>query len=432
MKEALLQYAWQHKLFYHNDLCTTNGCPLEVIDTGRLNSDAGPDFFNAKVKIEDTLWAGNVEVHLRSSDWFRHHHDQDNRYQSVILHVVTDCDAVIKRPDGEEIPQLILPLFIDLEEKYALLLQQKPFVACSHMIDKVHPVLLHGWLNALMIERLEQKSSQIEDILQYTGYDWEESFYILLTRNFGLHLNGDSFEQLAKSLPHNILGKHKNNLLQIEALLFGQSGLLDILPEIPGDDAYMKDLQRESLFLRKKYALKPLDGHLWNMLRLRPVNFPTVRIAQLAALIHQSSKLFSKLLENQKINYISSLFCCEPSNYWQTHYSFCHTSRASKKPLGDKTISLLIINTVIPFLFLYGKHKDNLCLQENALELLEKIPAERNHILDGWKALNIKVVSSFDSQALIQLKMNYCDLKKCLQCRIGHVVLTNDRNYLQE
>jgi hypothetical protein len=422
MKEALLQYAWQHKLFYTNDLRTTNGEIIEVIDVGQLNSDAGPDFFNAKIKIGGTLWAGNVEVHVRASDWFLHHHEQNSNYQSIILHVINNNDVSVKREDGEEIPQLILPYFSGLEEKYEQLLQKNTFVACSHVLEKVAPIALHSWLNALMIERLEQKATQMELVLNFTQHNWEESFYILLARNFGLNLNGEPFEQLAKSLPNNLLAKHKNNLFQIEALLFGQSGLLDEI--LDTNVEYVQKLQNEALFLRKKYSLTPMNGQLWKMLRLRPINFPTVRIAQLAALIHQSSKLFSKIVENQDIDYLISLFRCEPSLYWKTHYSFHQASRSSNKALGDKTIHLLIINTLAPFLFLYGKYKAMPKLQKNGLELLEKLPPEQNQVIEKWAILNIVARSAFESQALLHLKKNYCDAKKCLQCRIGHIVLT--------
>jgi hypothetical protein len=425
MKEALLQYAWQHKLFYTNNLQSTNGESIEVIDVGQLNSNAGPDFFNAKIKIGDTLWAGNVEVHVRSSDWVRHHHEQNSNYQSVILHVIHQDDGSIKREDGEEIPQLILPYFSGLEERYEQLLQNDSSIACSHVFNKVEPIIFHGWLNALMIERLEQKAKQMEQIIHFTQNNWEESFYILLTRNFGLNLNGEPFEQLAKSLSNNLLSKHKNNLFQIEALLFGQSGLLDEIFET--NDEYVQQLQNEALFLRKKYSLTPMNGHVWKMLRLRPINFPTVRIAQLAALIHQSSKLFSKIVSNQDIAYLMSLFQCEPSLYWKTHYSFYHSSESTRKVLGDKTIQLIIINTLVPFLFLYGRHKDMPSLQDSALELLEKLPAEQNHVIKEWGQLNIAAHSSFESQALIHLKKHYCDTKKCLHCRIGHIALSTDQ-----
>ena len=423
MKEALLHYAWQHKLFYINDLVTVNGEALEVIDVGQLNRDAGPDFFNAKVKIDGTIWAGNVEIHLKSSDWFRHHHEQDIHYQSIILHVVAECDVPIQRMNGEEIPQLVLPYFPDLDEKYSQLLQKNSFVACAPLLEQIPAITIKSWLNALLIERLEQKSLQIERLLSLTQYDWEESFYIVLARNFGMSLNAEAFEQLAKSLPNHLLGKHKHNLFQIEALLFGQSGFLDDIPD-PTDE-YVIKLKSEAMFLRKKYELTPLSTNDWKMLRLRPINFPPVRIAQLAMLIHQSSKLFSKIMDNQDIDYYVSLLRCEPSLYWKTHYSFHQASRYKKKALGINAIHLLIINTLVPYLFFYGKYKGNQELQDKALDMLEKIPPEKNFITEGWSKWNIHARSAFDSQALIHLKKEYCNTKKCLQCRFGYIVLTS-------
>ncbi|MGC9150491.1 MAG: DUF2851 family protein [Microbacter sp.] len=423
MKEALLQYAWHHKMFYNNDLLTNNGESVEIIDVGQLNRDAGPDFFNAKIKIGNTIWAGNVEIHVKSSDWFHHHHEQDIHYQTIILHVVSECDASIQRLNGEEIPQLVLPYFRDLDEKYEQLIHKNSFVACAQVLDQIPPFAIKSWLNSLLIERLEQKSIQIERLLNLTQYDWEESFYMLLARNFGMNLNADSFEQLAKSLPNNLLGKHKENLFQIEALLFGQSGFLDEIQK-PKDE-YVLKLKHEAMFLRKKYDLTPLNAHSWKMLRLRPINFPQVRIAQLAMLIHQSSKLFSKIINNQDINYYISLFQCAPSDYWLTHYSFEHPSRPKKKTLGINSIKILIINTLVPYLFYYGKYKGNQSLQDKAVEMLDKLPPEKNFIIDGWSKLNIAARSAFDSQALIQLKNEYCDPKKCLQCRFGYIALTS-------
>lgn len=423
MKESLLQYAWHHKLFYDHHLLTTNGLSVEIIDVGQLNRDAGPDFFNAKIKIGSTLWAGNVEIHVKSSDWLRHHHEKDINYQSIILHVVSECDTSIYTMNGEEIPQLVLPYFVDLEEKYEQLLQNDSFVACAKVIDRIEPFMMKSWLNALLIERLERKSTHVEQLLTTTKYNWEESFYVLLARHFGSNLNGDAFEQLAKSLPINVLGKHKNNLFQIEALLFGQSGLLDDFQD--HKDEYVIKLKQEAIFLRKKYELIPLNSHVWKMLRLRPINFPYVRIAQFAMLIHQSSKLFSKMMSDLNVDYYRSLLQCAPSDYWITHYSIHHSSRFKYKTMGIDFIHMLIINAIIPFLFYYGKYKGNQDLQEQAIAMLEKIPPEKNKITTGWQKLNIDARSAFDSQALIELKNEYCEAKKCLQCRLGYVVLTS-------
>jgi hypothetical protein len=420
MKEALLQYAWQHKLFYDSNLTTVNGNKVEIIDPGQLNTDAGPDFFNAKIKIGDTLWVGNVEVHVHSSDWAHHHHAADKAYNNIILHVVADCDQTIRRTNGDEIEQLILPYYPDLEQRYDTLLQGNSFVACSDHIEKVPRILMSGWKNYLLTERLEQKTNDIETLLANLQNDWEEAFYITLARNFGTGINAIPFELLAKSLPQVYLAKHKDNLLQIEALLFGQSGLLN---EAPNDD-YTNLLKKEYDFLKHKYKLQPIDSHLWKLLRLHPQNFPHIRIAQFACLAFQSNKLFSKVINAKSLAEMELLFRCNTSEYWQSHYTFNKLSASQNKPIGKLTIKILLINTVVPFLFCYGKYKDNTHLQELAFALLDQTTAEQNSIVANWKLHNVPVSSAFDSQALIQLKKNYCDKKKCLQCRIGHYVLS--------
>jgi hypothetical protein len=422
MKEALLQYAWQYRLFNINNLKTTKGENVDIIDIGKPNTDAGPDFFNAKIKIDNTLWAGNVEVHLRSSDWQRHKHEQNKNYNSIILHIVGQFDQPIFRSNGEEIPQIELPYFPDLEKRYEALLAARTFVPCANKICDVPAIVLRSWQNTLLSERLEQKVNTIQSLLKDNHNDWEETFYITLAHNFGTGINGYPFELLAKSLPQRYLSKHKDNLFQLEALFFGQSGLLDIEPD--HHDEYANALRKEYAFLQAKYTLSPIDGHLWKLLRLRPVNFPHVRLAQLAALTHQSTKLFSKIIDNPTLEHLSTLFQCQPSEYWTTHYSFQTTSASKNKPLGKSTLTILLINTVVPFLFAYGKYRDNEVLQDRAISLLEDLPAEKNSIIEGWKELNIQTQSAFDTQALLQLKRAYCDDKKCLRCRIGHTVLT--------
>jgi hypothetical protein len=422
MKEALLQYAWQHRLFYAGNLATVNEKRVEVIDPGQLNRDAGPDFFNAKIKIEETLWAGNIEVHVNSSDWRNHHHGDDVAYNNIILHVVAKNDSKIFRTSGEEIEQLVLPCYEDLEARYTALMEQKSFVACAQHLGKVPRVLLSGWKNTLLTERLELKVNDIETLLQNTQNNWEDAFYITLARNFGTGINSIPFELLAKSLPQVYLAKHKDNPTQIEAMLFGQSGLLN---QAKASD-YTDKLKQEYAFLKTKYQLQPIDNHLWKLLRLRPQNFPHIRIAQFAALTSKSSKLFSKVINANSIEEMESLFECNTSEYWQSHYTFNKTSDSKNKPIGKSTIKILLINTVAPFLFTYGRYKNDERMQEKALTLLEQITPEQNNIIKNWKQYNIPATSAFDSQALIHLKKHYCDCKKCLQCRIGHYVLKHD------
>ena len=420
MKESILHYVWQQKLFALSGLQTTDGRAIEIIDVGRYNSDAGPDFFNAKIKIDNTLWAGNVEIHTLASDWQKHNHQNDKSYDSVILHVVERVDAEINRSNCEKIPQLELTIPKNIEENYKQLLQNQHKIACEDKISNIPNILIQVWKSALLSERLSQKTEHIEDILNKNIQHWEDAFYVTLARNFGFGVNSQPFEMLAKSLPLSILAKHKNNILQIEALLFGQAGFL---VENPKDD-YQKSLQNEYNFLQKKYDLQPLQSSQWKMLRLRPVNFPYIRIAQFAALIYCSTKLFSKILEHPELNYLYELFDIEPSVYWHEHFVFGETSRKSPKRIGKTSINTIIINTIVPFLFVYGKNKNEQTFKDKALSLLENLPSEKNAVIELWQKIGINSKAAFDSQALLHLKKNYCDNKNCIRCRIGHKVLT--------
>lgn len=420
MKESILHYIWQQKLFVSSDMMTTDGEQIEVIDVGKLNIDAGPDFFNAKIKIGNTLWAGNVEIHLQSSDWFKHNHQDNKAYDSVILHIVKKSDAEVYRTDGEKIPQVELNFSKQIETDYIQLISEQKWIPCADKIKFVPEIFIQSWKNTLLVERLEQKMEAIVNLLNANNQHWEEAFYITLARNFGFGTNSQAFEQLAKATPLSALGKHKNNLFQLEAILFGQSGLLDNSFK----DEYVEKLKKEYEFLAAKFDLKPLKASQWKLLRLRPDNFPHVRIAQFAALIHSSSKLFSKVLEKPELDYLNKVFDLKPSEYWQTHYTFASESTKKSKSLGQQSKNILYINTVIPFLFCYESQKGNQEMKDKALELLEAIPEERNSIITGWKSLGLTVKTAYDSQALLQLKKNYCDDKKCLRCRIGHKVLT--------
>jgi len=420
MKESILHYIWQNKLFTAHGLRTTDGEYVEVIDIGKYNTDSGPDFFNAKIKIGDTLWAGNVEIHTLSSDWKKHNHQTDKAYDTVILHVVSKADEDVYRIDGERIPQLELGYPVQIETNYNQLINEHKWVVCADKIGLVPTIFIQSWKNALLTERLEQKMNAIEKLLADTNQHWEEAFYITLARSFGFATNSQAFESLAKSLPISVLGKHKDNLFQLEALLFGQAGLLNE----KATDEYAIKLKQEYDFLQTKFGLKPIDGSQWKLLRLRPDNFPHIRIAQFTALIHSSSKLFSKMVENPKIENLKNLFSCEPSVYWKTHYLFSTESKLITKKLGEQSINSILINTVVPFLFCYAYQKGNEELKSQALEILEKIPSERNVIITEWGKLGVKSESAYDSQALLQLKKQYCDEKKCLRCRIGHKVLT--------
>ena len=420
MKESVLHYVWQYRWFAAQQLTTTDGDTVEVIDVGKRNTDAGPDFFNAKIKIGGTLWAGNVEIHQFSSDWQRHGHNSDKSYDSVILHVVRKADMLVCRTDGSLIPQFELIFPQDIENEYFLLMNNRKWIPCADKISLIAPVYIRQWKTSLLLERLEYKIRNVRALLVQTGNHWEEAFYITLARNFGFGINGQPFELLAKSLSLTILAKHKNDLFQIEALLFGQAGLLS--KEFKDD--YPNLLRKEYLFLKQKYGLNQLESSGWKFMRIRPVNFPTVRMAQLASLIHGSSKLFSKIIENPDVSYVKNLISADTSEYWETHYTFDRESRLKDKKTGYNSVNEIIINTIIPVLFAYAEYSGNEKLKEKTLDMLEKLPPENNSIISGWRMLNMKVDSAFDSQALIQLKKNYCDEKKCLCCSIGHKVLT--------
>ena len=420
MTEDFLQFIWEHRLFETNNLKTTDGEKLEVVEQGTRNTDSGPDFFNAKVRIEDTLWVGNIEIHRNSSDWMRHNHDTDGAYDSIILHVVDNFDKPVQRKSGSTIPALVLTYPAHILENYRQLLAARTWIPCQVRFRAIDPFVLKIGFNRLMIERLQDKTAEILERLALNQNNWNETFYQFMARNFGFKTNALPFEMLAKSLPVSILGKHKNNLQQVEALLFGQSGLLNM--ELFGDD-YFLNLRTEYEFLSKKYGLKPVAGHLWKFLRLRPVNFPTVRIAQLAALIHQSSGLFSEILDTGQITQLQKLFDVRASDYWNNHYKFSYPSKNSIKHLGESAVNNLIVNTIVPFLFVYGEQNNKHYLKDRALDWLEKMPAETNSVITKWEGLGIQPQSAFETQALLQLKNRYCSERRCLKCHVGNKII---------
>ena len=369
MKEDFLHYLWRLKKFDLSDLQTTAGEQIVIHEVGIPNNNAGPDFLNAKIKIGDTLWAGNVEMHLKSSEWLTHQHQTDTAYNNVILHVVLEEDQAIKRHTGEIIPCLELAKRVPLKLStiYKKLIHNEYWIPCQHQLHTVKEITRELWLDRLMVERLEQKTKAIATRFEANQQNWEETFYQMLARNFGLKVNSDPFELLAKSVSILTLAKHKNSLFQIEALLFGQAGLLDK----DFEDEYPQKLQKEYEHLKRKYQLTPIPTTSWKFMRLRPANFPTVRLAQFAMLIFQSSHLFSKILAVQNVKEVENMFELSISNYWQTHYVFDKASTKRKKSLGKNTIHLFIINTIAPFLFYYGSQKGNEKYKDKALELLE-------------------------------------------------------------
>lgn len=422
MKEDLLHYVWRLQRFDSTELQTTDGQSIQIQMIGEHNHHSGPDFTNARIEIGKTLWAGNVEMHLKASDWTSHQHQSDPAYDNVILHVVLDEDEKINRQNGSRIPCLELKKRISskLSKIYQKFLHNEYWISCQHHFHEVGHMTKVLWLDRLLVERLEYKTIVIERLLQENTNNWETTFYQVLAKNFGVKVNAEPFERLARTLPLNILGKHKNDLFQIEALLFGQSGLL----ENDFDDEYPNRLKKEYQFLQKKYKLTPIEKRNWRFLRMRPANFPTIRIAQFAQLIFQSTHLFSKVLVAKNVREIQNMFELKLSNYWQTHYVFDKESVKRKKSLGKNAIHLFIINTITPFLFLYGKWKDEQSYTDRVFQLLEEVPAEKNNIISKWEELGMLPKSAYETQALLQLKNEYCTKKRCLECSIGCGILT--------
>jgi len=411
MSEQFLQYVWFSKLFSAEQE-TTDGRCVEIIDIGQKNSNAGPDVFNAKIKIDGTLWAGNVEFHANADDWQQHRHHSDKAYDSVILHVVLKEGKSAVRTNGTMIPQMVLKYGKKAEEMFEK--SHLPFVECAADFFDKRKNDIKKSLELLVNERLEQKSDSIEKLLLHTQNDWEEAFYITTARSFGFGTNAEPFERTAQNLPQKILAKHKDNILQIEAMLFGTAGFLENIE--PKDD-YSTSLTNEYQYLKHKFELKNIDKSMWKFLRLRPTNFPTIRIAQFAVLIHNSSKLFSKIIEQKNYKDLLALFACEPSEYWQNHYLFGKISEQRSKKISKSSVDIVLINSVIPFLYCYSKKYENEEIKKFAFSLLKKIPAEKNHITLGFENLGIKLHSAFDSQALTQLKNLYCNRKDCYNCK---------------
>ena len=417
--EQLLHYVWKHKIFPLKELKTTTGQQVEVIDTGLANTDAGPDFFNAKLKLDGVLWIGNIEIHERSSDWFKHGHHADAGYNSVILHIASEIDTEISRSNGERIPQIQLICPEAVRTNYKELLETDSYPPCYRIIPSLPPVTAHSWMTALQMERFEQKATLLNERLKRCQGNWEDAFFITLARNFGFGLNGDAFETWAHRLPFRAVDKHRNDLFQIEAIFFGQAGILE---DSDGDGYYLR-LKKEYTYLQHKFGLIPMDASLWRFLRLRPANFPHIRIAQLACLYHRAYGLLSRIMETETLQGVRDILKGGTSEYWLTHYTFGGSSPSRPKTLSNTSLDLLIINTVVTFLYAYGLHKGNRVLCARAGSFLEELKAENNYITRMWEQCGMKASNAADSQALIQLKKEYCDKKKCLYCRIGYEYL---------
>lgn len=416
MTETLLQFIWQFQYFTRTNLKTTDDEALTIIFPGKRNSNQGPDFLNAKVRLGATLFAGSVELHLKTSDWKRHGHSRDANYNNVILHVVLEHDELFQSPMpvlelGGRIPSLLL-------DRYALLMQETRFIPCAPTVAQTSALTWLGWMERLVAERLTRKAETVFQHLEKTGGHWEETFWRLLARNFGIKVNADAFEELAQTLSVTILAKQRHNMHQLEALLLGQANLLN------GEaaDEYTALLQREYHFLKTKHALAPVRNPVY-FLRMRPSNFPTLRLAQLAMLVHTCTHLFSKLLEEPDLANVKKWLHVTAADYWHTHYRPGQPSPYKPKNLGSSMIDTIIINTIVPALFAYGLHHKQELYKEKALRWLQELSAERNTITDNFVKLAVRNASAYDSQALLELKHRYCDERRCLQCAVGNSIL---------
>lgn len=447
--EHLLHYIWKFKFYKPDSLITENGTKLEILDPGLHNENAGPDFLNAKIKLNNTVWAGNVEIHNTSNDWYRHGHDKDKVYNSVILHVSEEVNRVVVNELGQEIPQCTFSVSEHLRKSVDYLLFSKCNIPCKNFLSSLSGSMLNAWLTSLALERLERKTSDIYRLLKRFNNSWDEVFYVTLTRNFGFGINSEEFEWLALSLPYKIILRHGDNLFQIEALMFGQAGLLDkenfaqntncqgqsilvlqnsTVPDVKIEsDDYFHRLQKEYLFLKAKYNLKMSNRYFMKKLRVRPASFPELRIAQLAAILQYSGRLFSKILDLEGYEKTLSYFRINPSDYWQSHYSFSRLSGNNSRMLGKSSFDLIIINSVAPILFAYGRKTGSEEYCNRAENLLYSIKPEKNTIIREFGESGVIPENAMYSQALIQLKKEYCDKRKCLYCRIGYKLLSDKR-----
>lgn len=424
MKEDFLHYIWLYKKLDLTNLKTTNGEVLTILNFGQYLQQAGPDFFNAQIVIDNQKWAGNIEIHIKSSDWYVHHHEKDDSYNNVILHVVWEHDTPIFRKDNSEIAVLELKKYVSKEalHKYKVLTTQKSWIFCENQIKEFPGFVVSNWQERLFFERLERKSNPIQQLLQETENDWEAVLFCMLAKNFGLNTNGEMFFKVAKSITFALIRKEALEVMYLEALLFGQAGMFPVAIE----DNYPKELKSWYDYIVLKYNLdKPIISPI-QFFKHRPDNFPTIRLAQLAMVYHIHRNLFSKIIQVKSINEIYSIFNISVSEYWKTHYNFDKISPKKDKVLSKSFIDLLIINTIIPIQFAYYSSlgKEDL---EKHIFFLSNIPAEKNNIIEKFSIFGIKSKNAFQSQSLLQLKNEYCNNKKCLQCAIGLELLKDKK-----
>ena len=415
MREDFLYYLWENRLIV-GDLTTNQGIPVKVVNTGYRNTDSGPDYLEAKIKIGDQLWAGQVEIHVRTSDWLRHAHQHDKAYGNVVLHVVYEHDASVNDIPVLELKGHFNPLLYNQFENFVY---AQRWIACERRLDEVQAFTKNAWLERMAIERLQEKARIVERLLIANKFDWEDTLYRLLLRYFGMKVNNEAFETLASLLPFKTLLKHADHVPQLEAMLLGCAGFLS-----PGmEEDYPLLLKREFEVMKAKFNLISMPVNQWKFMRMRPVNFPTVRLAQLAQLIHRYGPMFSKIKEAESIESVKTMFDVKASPYWDTHYRFSVEGPSVPKHLGEGTTDVLVINAIVPLLFCYGKfHKDE-CHCEKALRFLEEIAAEDNTIVRHYANRGMAPRNAMQSQALLHLYNHYCKRKRCLECSIGNILL---------
>ncbi len=427
--EALLQYAWKHRMLPLGTLTTTDGLAVEVIDTGLQNTDAGPDFFNAKVKIDGTVWVGNVEIHEKSSYWKAHGHDRDAAYDNVVLHVATVVDADVVTSEGWRVAQVRMDVPPEVARNYEALLSEDRYPPCYAIIPSLDRLTVHSWMSRLLAERLERKTADIVRRVEACGGSWESALFVTMARNYGFGVNGDAFERWAMNIPLQSAAHHRDDEFQIEALFLGQAGLLDAgaVPERYRDEALKDDyfvrLGKEYAYLAHKFSLKPMDAGAWRFLRMRPQNFPHIRISQLARLYCSRRADLSRLVECPTAGQMKELLATSVTPYWETHYTFGSTACRSAKRMSAASLNLIVINTAVPVIFAYGRHRRDEALCNRALDIMTQLKTENNHIVRLWQQCGLTADNAGDSQALIQLKTVYCDRKDCLRCRIGYEYL---------
>ena len=426
MTEAFLQYVWRHQMLTSREPMSTDGRHLRIVRAGELNHDSGPDFFNARVAIDGVEWAGNIEVHIRTSDWKAHRHSLDKAYNNIVLHVVYEHDTEIELQNGKRPVTLELKPYIDpsLLERYESLMQTGDKVPCGERVGEVPGFIVDGWLDRLAVERIETKAEVVRRLLDESRGSWEQTCYWLLARYFGGRINALAFELLAKATDQRLLARWKDNPQRLEAVLMGQAGLLEGYFE----DDYPRQLQADYEAIRTGAGLQPIGGYLWKFYRVRPSSFPTIRISQFARLVSCSTSLFSTLLGMTDAKQIAALFNQPAAEYWDGHYRFDQPSPSHPKVVGRTQAEMLVINAWVPLLFVYGVVHGQQQYKDRAVELLGQLPPENNNVIRLWKSVGIGVDNAARSQALLQLYNCYCSNQRCLDCTVGYNLIKRSKN----